>query len=272
MSVALREGLFAALVGCARTFHRTATLWSYAAAGTARLVDLRAAIQLEWDQAGASQWNDHVAFGLMNWEREFYLRFLEPGERILLVGCGTGRELLALLELGYRAEGADVSPRCTAVARASLDQRGWKAPVHTGAIETLPVPGQFDAFILSWFCYSYTPESQTRIRMLQKLRAHLHPGGRILASYEPAEPLPPRLPIRLTQIVARLSGSDWHPEYGDVFRLADRGRHFAHYEHRFPPGAFEEEARAADLTVAFHQRQEVARVVLTPDGPAEVTR
>jgi SAM-dependent methyltransferase len=266
VSAALRDGLFAALLGCARTFERAATLWSYAAAGATRLVDLRAAIQLEWDQAGASPWNDQGAFGLMHWEREFYLRFLAPGERVLLVGCGTGRDLLALLELGYRAEGADVSPRCTAAAREGLRQRGWDAAVHTGAIETLAVPGRFDAFILSWFCYSYIPGSEARIRILRKLRAHLNPGGRILASYEPAAPLPRRLPIRLTQIVARLSRSDWHPEYGDVFRLSERGRYFAHYEHRFPPGAFEEEARAADLTVAFHQRQELGQAVLTADG------
>ena len=264
MTVALRHVLFTALYGCARALERAATLGFHAAAGATRLADLRAAIELEWDRTGASQWDDYVAFGLMTWERDFYLRFLEPGDRVLVAGCGTGRDLLALLELGYRAEGVDVSPRCTAAAREWLHKRGWSVPVHTGAIETFAVPGHFDAFILSWFCYSYIPGSAARIQLLRKLRDHLNPGGRILATYAPASPLPRRLPIRLTQLVAWLSRSDWHPEYGDIIRVANPGRYFEHYEHRFTRDTLEEEARAAGLAIAFHGQGDVGRALLTP--------
>jgi SAM-dependent methyltransferase len=259
----LRTALFSGLYHCGRTLERAATLWFYAAAGAVRLANLRAAIEREWDDAGALLWEGYICSGLMPWERDFYLRFLKPDDRLLVVGCGTGRDLLALLELGYRAEGLDVAPQCTAIAGRLLRKRGFEVPLYTGAIETIGLPGRFDAFIFSWFCYSYIPESKTRIHVLRKLREQLNPGGRILVTYAPAKTLPHRLPILLTQLVASLSGSDWRPEYGDFVRVSHRGRYFIHYEHQFTREGLEGEARAAGLTVAFHETADEGTAVLT---------
>jgi SAM-dependent methyltransferase len=264
MSARLRGRLFAGLYHCARTFERASTLLFYAAAGTTRLAELRAAIQREWDQAGEWRWEPFTAAGLADWERELYVRFLKPDDRVLVVGCGTGRDLLALLELGYRAEGLDMSPRCTAVARDLLQKRGWHAPVYTGAIETFAVPASFDAFIFAWFCYSYIPQSSARIHTLRKLKAHLTAGGWILVTYVRADTPPRWLPIRLARLVSRLSRSDWRPEYGDVLRVAPPGRCFERYQHQFTPDDFEAEVRAAGLTVAYHQPDEIGKAVLTP--------
>ncbi len=198
----LRVGLCTSLYHCGRTLERAATLCFYAAAGALRLADLRAAIQREWEDAGASESDNYIASGLMSWERDFFLRFLKPDDRVLVIGCGTGRDLLALLELGYQAEGLDVAPQCTANARQVLRKRGLEPPLYTGGIETIGLPGRFDAFIFSWFCYSYIPQSETRIHVLGKLRDHLNSGGRILISYNPGKARPRRLPIRLAQLVA----------------------------------------------------------------------
>jgi SAM-dependent methyltransferase len=257
----MRKWLFLGLYHCARTVERASSLLFYAATGAARLADLRAAIQREWDYQPADS-DSYVASGLMSWERDFYLTVLKPDDRILLIGCGTGRDLLALRELGFRVEGLDVGPGCTGRARALLQSRGLEASVYTGAIETTTVPGTFDAFIFSWFCYSYIPQSVTRIDVLRKLRDHLTPGGRVLITYEPATTPPRRWPIRLARLVGWLTRSDWRLEYGDVVRLGDPGRYFEHYEHRFTPSNLEDEARAAGLSVKLHETGEVGRAVL----------
>jgi SAM-dependent methyltransferase len=265
MATSLGRWLFAGLYLCGRTFERASTLFFHAAAGAAPLADLRAAIQREWDgQAAHSE--SYIGSGLTLWERDFYLAFLKPDDRVLVIGCGTGRDLLALRQLGYRAEGLDLGPWCTARARAVLQSRGLEAPVYSGAIETTEVPGAFDAFIFSWLCYGYIPQSAARFHVLRKLRAHLTSGGRILLTYEPARTVPRRLPIRLAQLVGRLSRSDWRPEYGDVVRLAGPGRSFEHYEHQFTREGLEQEARAAGLTVAFHEQDEVGKAVLEGDA------
>jgi len=253
---ALRAGLQACLFGCGRFLDRAATLAFYAAAGTARIENLRRAIQRQWEEAGALESDTSILPGLMGWEQDFYLRFLRPGDRILVVGCGTGRDLIALLDLGYRVEGLDVGPECVARAHLVLDKRGLVAPLYAGAIETVELAGSFDVFIFSWFCYSYIPQSERRIGVLRRVKGHLNPGGRLLISYQVLPRVPRRLPIRLAQLVARITGSDWHPEYGDLLLPSWRDRSFAHYEHSFQPGAIEAEAQAAGLRVVFHERGE----------------
>ena len=256
----LRVALFTGLYHGGRALERAATLWFYAAGGALRLADLRDAIQREWEDAGVSNSDDYIASGLMSWERDFYPRFLKPGDRVLVIGCGTGRDLMALLKLGYKAEGLDVAPQCTAIAGQLLQKRGFEASIYTSAIETFDLPGHFDAFIFSWFCYSYIPQSETRIRVLRKLGDHLNADGRILVSYNPGKMAPRRLPIRLTQLVARLCRSDWRPEYGD--HLSIQGRHTLHYEHQFTREKLEAETRAAGLSVAFHERADPGTAVL----------
>ncbi len=97
--------------------------------------------------------------------------------------------------------------------------------------------------------------------MLGKLRDRLTPDGRILISYILADP-PPRPALwRLAALAARLSRSDWRPEYGDVFVARHEiGR--IHFEHRFTPQEIEAEAHAAGLRVAFHAQTSDGRLAL----------
>jgi SAM-dependent methyltransferase len=256
-----RAAPYTLLWAAARTLELAGRAATYLAAGTLGLHDLRAAIAKAWAQFGR---NEHaILSGFMSWEEALYGRFLKPDDRIFLIGCGTGRDLIALLRRGYRVSGLDPAPGAVAVAQQMLAREGLAAELHTGSIETMAVPGNFDAFIFSWYCYGYIPQADNRIAVLGKLKAHLSPGGRILISYLPAEARARRLPIRLTQFVARLTRADWRPEVGDVFNPAT-GEHGAlHYEHHFSTGEFEREARAAGLTVVFHECADDGTAVLT---------
>ena len=251
---------FVLLSGAARALDLAARAAMSLAAGTLRLHDLRGAIVNTWGDFGRSE--GLILSGLMPWERALYDRFLKPEDRILLVGCGTGRDLIALLKLGYRAEGLDVAPGAIALARRMLEREGLSAELYTGPIEAVALPGSFDAFVFSWFCYGYIPQTHTRIDMLRKVKARLNPGGRVLITYIPAERPPRSLPMRLTRFAARLTRSDWHAELGDVIGPAGRNRQAIHYEHQFWEGELENEAHAAGLTVVCHERSDVGTAVL----------
>jgi len=70
-------------------------------------------------------------------EDALLLRLLQPvrGQRVLDIGCGTGRHLLMFLEMGLDVTGLDPSPHMLGIAAAKL---GHRAELHQGWGEALP--------------------------------------------------------------------------------------------------------------------------------------
>src|SRR3982751_5640264 len=82
------------------------TTW-YLAAGTRRLAEMRADHRRAWD-AYYERHSVHES-GLLSWEEDCLGRFATPGARVLVVGCGSGRDLMALVERGCEVTGMDPS-------------------------------------------------------------------------------------------------------------------------------------------------------------------
>jgi SAM-dependent methyltransferase len=257
----VRGLLVASMVGLARTLDRGVTVCAFVAAGLLRFEALGRHMGENWRQYGATQTEADVAAGLFHWEQDFYRRFLRAGERVLVVGCGSGRDLLPLLEQGYHAEGLEPVAVCADLARARVAGRGLAAPVHTADIATAALPGRFDVVIFSWLCYSYIPTRARRVATLARVREHLAPAGRVLISYVLAQPPPRRLPWRLARLASWLSRADWRPEYGDVF-IARPDTRCIHYEHQFAVAEIEGEARTAGFAVAFHEQSSDGNLAL----------
>jgi SAM-dependent methyltransferase len=247
----VRGWLVGASVGIARALDRAVSASTFAAAGLLSFDGLQRHMAEDWRYFGTHQPEADVAGGLFSWEQDFYAPHLRQTDRILVVGCGTGRDLLALLDLGFRAAGLEPVAELAQQARARLARRGLTATVDTADIVTATLSERVDVFILSWYCYSYIPQRSRRVVVLGKLREWLAPEGRILISYILADPPPRRALWRLASLAARVSRSDWRPEYGDVFVARHEiGR--IHFEHRFTPDEIEAEAHAAGLRVASH--------------------
>ncbi|MBI3635946.1 MAG: class I SAM-dependent methyltransferase [Candidatus Rokubacteria bacterium] len=232
------------------TRERAAEITRALTLGLLRRAELEAGIVATWTGWATSGDGAAGRDALFPWEIAVYDRVLRPADRILVIGCGTGRDLIALLGRGYRAKGLDLVPDLTAEARARLARRGLSAPVVTANIRTAVLTGEYDVFIFSWFCYSYLPESHVRVDVLRSLRPHLAPGGRIVISYIP-DPvgMHPRS-IRLARAVARLTRGDWRAEDGDVFIATHDGG--VAFQHHFTRDALEAEARAAGFRVLEH--------------------
>jgi SAM-dependent methyltransferase len=232
------------------------------AAGVLHRDQLVRAISKRWNDFGEPE--AYVLSGLMPWEQEFYERFLKPDDEILIVGCGSGRDLIALLRAGYRVEGLEVAALAATKARSMLAKAGLNARVTVGSIEDSSLVSKpFDVYIFSWFCYSYIPRRADRVAMLRAVGDRLKPGGRVAISYETSEEPPHPLSLALTRLTATLSRADWQPEPTDVIGLGTRG---LHYEHQFAPGEFEDEAREAGLQVIFHQVDQQGAAVLVREN------
>ena len=225
---------------------------AHLAAGALTRAELRAAIARSWEHYGADE--TFVTSGLYPWEHALYDRILCPGDSILLVGCGTGRDLIALLRRGHPVEGLEPARRPLELARRALGALGLEASLHHAAIETAELRSGYDVVIFSAYSYCYIPESRARVAVLAKVRASLGPGGRIVVPYLPRKGRR-TLPIRLTRLMARLTRSDWRPEPGDKIWVSLSGEMSVEFDHGFEPAEIEAEARAAGLTVVTHGPQ-----------------
>jgi SAM-dependent methyltransferase len=229
----------------------------YTAAGLMTPARLSALITRRWSEFGADR--DYILSGLQPWEADVYQRTLRRDDHVLIVGCGSGREVIALRREGYRADGLEPAAPAVARARAMLAELGVEGTIHVGCLETAPPAGTWDACVFSWRCYSYIPERGRRLAALHAARQRLSPRGRIVLSYVHRATPVRRLPRAISAAAAWLTRSRRRPEATDVISLTAGGLHF---EHQFVPGEVESEARDARLSVIEHHGGEEEVVVL----------
>jgi len=131
---------------------------------------------------------------------------LQPGQRVLDVGCGTGVAAITARRAGAKATGLDLTPELLDRAKensalAGVDDVVWKE----GDVENLPfADGAFDV-VLSHFAHMFAPRPEVATKeMLRVLRS----GGMIAFATWPPEsvvgrvfgliskslPLPPGVP------------------------------------------------------------------------------
>jgi SAM-dependent methyltransferase len=170
---------------------------------------------------------------------------------VLVVGCGTGRDVMPLARIGCEVVGVEPVGVAAATARRTATERGLAATILDGYVEDVAFPGLFQAIMLSYYCYSYIPGRQRRIEVLKKARAHLSPGGRILLSYSACFIPPARRPWAKT--VGRWCRSDWLVEEGDVLVPHRSSPGLFSYDHAFTRDEIAEEIASAGLQTCSRQ-------------------
>jgi SAM-dependent methyltransferase len=243
---AVRATLYRALFMSAHALYKAGNGCLLLAAGLLRRDELQSASVDQYRSFNVSAFD--VDSGLSPAEQMFYSRFLRPNDRILLAGCGTGRDLIALQQLGHDVTGLEPSPEIVGLARQHLARRGISALVRTGFIQNAELGGRYDAIIFSNGCYSLLQGSAVRIAALSRVAEHLTPSGRIIVSYHPGG-RQSRLGRWLTKTTAWLSGSDWVAEPGDTFARDPYVPGLIRYHHAFVPSEFARECEAAGLTL-----------------------
>jgi SAM-dependent methyltransferase len=261
----VRRLLIRAADAAGRAAARLDSALLYISAGLCRIDDVRRRALTAWNEFLVE---DDNAWTPMAWESEAADCSCRAGDHVLVVGCGSGRDLAMLLDRGCRVTGIDPAVDALEAARARLAGRTAFVPLVTGFFEEASLSATFDVIWFSWFCYSYIPESHRRIAVLQKAAALLRPGGRVVVSL--LGPAPRSRLWRLGRLAGALSHSDWRIAAGDVFvRLPASGTF--RYEHLFNPGEADREVVAANLLVS--SRLQGGNVLIlhgrSPGAPAD---
>jgi phosphatidylethanolamine/phosphatidyl-N-methylethanolamine N-methyltransferase len=130
---------------------------------------------------------------------------LRPGERVLIVGCGTGLDL-EFIPPTTTVSGIDVSPGMLARAQRRAERLGHGADLRVGDARELPWPdAAFDVIVLH-FILAVAPEPE---RIAREAARVLRPGGRvsILDKFVPAA-RPPSLLRRALNLLTHALFSD----------------------------------------------------------------
>lgn len=126
----------------------------------------------------------HNRMGLSGWERDAVDGWFAPRSRVMVLGVGGGREVIALRKLGFDAFGWESHPALLAVARALAEEDGYPDVVRPVARDALPDGAQrYDAIIFGWGMYMLVQGRARRIALLRAARGRLAGNGPVLLSF-----------------------------------------------------------------------------------------
>lgn len=241
----------------ARGCRHAATLVDHLAISALRIAEMKNGIRNEFQDFNTE--DGDIAAGLMYWEKGVLESVCQPGMNVLVIGCGSGRDLIALAERGCHMTGIDPAGAALLVGQRALQQRQLSATLVEGFFEDTPLVGTFDVVLFSYYAYALVPESRRRIDALHKAAALLRPGGSILISYRYSPSRAQGLLIKCSSVMGALCRSDWRLEDGDVVSVMREDVVF--YRHYFGDGDLEKEAAAAGLRPTLRGGSNMERVV-----------
>jgi ubiquinone/menaquinone biosynthesis C-methylase UbiE len=99
------------------------------------------------------------------------------GQRLLDVGCGTGKSFIPLLERGWEVTACDISSSMVELARGKVGER---ATLSVADMRELPVYGEFDLVLCLDDAVNYLFDAAELERALTGMRRNLAPTGLLM--------------------------------------------------------------------------------------------
>jgi ubiquinone/menaquinone biosynthesis C-methylase UbiE len=124
-----------------------------------------------------------VAAGLFASEARLVQRHFRPGASVLDVGCGGGREALALAAQGFRVTAVDFVPSFVEACRAAAKARGLAIDVREADATALPfADASFDHVMMVGQLLGHLRPRERRLQVLREIRRVMRPGAAIVST------------------------------------------------------------------------------------------
>ncbi|MDG5467831.1 class I SAM-dependent methyltransferase [Deltaproteobacteria bacterium IMCC39524] len=106
----------------------------------------------------------------------------QPGDSVLDVAFGDGRNTVLLCDLGLDVSGIEITADIVQQTGTRLAEMGYHPDLRVGRNSSIPYEdGSFD-YILACHCCYYCDEGETLIDNLKEYQRVLKPGGALIAS------------------------------------------------------------------------------------------
>lgn len=125
-------------------------------------------------------------------EIDFFRRYVAEGQPALDVGCGTGRLLVPYVRDGLDVDGADASADMIAYCRQAASEVGAVPKLSVQPVHELDIDRRY-ATVLMCGTFGVGTVGDQDAEGLQRVLAHLEPGGTFVMDYETADGWVPRV-------------------------------------------------------------------------------
>jgi len=110
-----------------------------------------------------------------------YLEFVrDAGQPALELGCGDDGPFLELVRCGIDVDGVDSSQDMLDRCHARADIEGLQIVTYCQRMQDLALPRTYRAIYLAGPTFNLLPDDDTARRTLQRIAAHLDPGGQAM--------------------------------------------------------------------------------------------
>lgn len=204
----------------------------------------------------------HNTSGLLPWEVEALERDFPRHGRVLVLGAGGGREVLALEQRGFIVEAFDCHPKLVEYGKHLLRKLGMNARLGLIGENQVPAIGGFDAAIVGWGAYMHVPGRARRVRFLRDIHKALVPGGAVLLSFFVRQGTG-----RRDAWIAGLANTlrRMRRRGDDLVEVGDRLE--GSFDHYFTEGEIREELEASGFRVAHYAQAAYGHAVGIAEDP-----
>jgi SAM-dependent methyltransferase len=143
--------------------------------------DIEASVRLKYeDPAEVAAFSTIAAEGLAPFEEAMVQQAFIPGQRILDIGCGGGREASALVQHELRVVAMDLVPAMVQAARSHGRKKGLLGNYVVGNAVSLPFcDACFDGVAMLGAIIAHVPGREGRVQAIRAVWRTLRPGGKL---------------------------------------------------------------------------------------------
>jgi hypothetical protein len=142
-----------------------------------------------YDRQREYQSEEYNRRGLTGWEDRAIRAHFGGRKRILVIGAGGGREVLALSKAGFEVDGYECHPTLVSRANRLLSEDGAAARVELLPRDEAPAVGRtYDGLIVGWGTYMHIQGRERRIAFLAALRQQVPLEAPLLVSFYDRDP------------------------------------------------------------------------------------
>lgn len=102
------------------------------------------------------------------------------GQRVLELGCGTGRKLIPIASDGHSCQGLELSSNMLAEARRKAGVRGVEVEWVQGDMRDFDLGRTFDLVFIAANSLLHLHQADALVDCFRSVRRHLAPGGRLV--------------------------------------------------------------------------------------------